>query len=95
MASNGRKLLKCDKCDNEVIVAIESKSCVCSKCLIGGLSLSDMEGVRANNREKIKAKRDEKKAKKKAKKLSASAVISNGSEQPKKKRGRPRKNPIV
>jgi hypothetical protein len=88
MASNGRKLLKCDKCDNEVEVAVESKSCICYKCLTGGLSLSSIKEARE---EKKEAKKEEVKAKKEAKKNEQKNTTS-GTEQLKKKRGRPGKN---
>lgn len=81
MASNGRKLLKCDSCNNEVEVGVESKSCICSRCLTGGLSRAGMQASRDAKKEELKEK--------KANKKDNNSVTEDG--QPKKKRGRPKK----
>lgn len=84
MSSKGRKLMKCDKCENEVEVAVEAKSCICSRCLMGHLSLSGMKKAREDNKEKIKAKKNDK--------SSSEEVINNENGVSSKKRGRPKKN---
>ena len=85
-------MMKCQSCEREIEVGEEAKSCMCSYCLMNGLSLEDIKVARKNKKVVLASEKAAKKAKNKAKTSSATTVDSG--DQSKKKRGRPRKNPL-
>jgi len=87
--TKNKKLMGCSLCDREEEVDIEAKSVVCSICIMRGVSVPSSADIK-------EAKRKEKEEKKLAKKLAkAEGKTSPVADGEKKKRGRPRKNPIV
>jgi len=79
MKSNSRKLMACFVCGYEEEVAEEAQTLLCSHCVIKGRSLP--------SKEERKEKRKLERAAERADKELASF------DKPKKKRGRPKKNP--